>query len=74
MSFCMTKLKFLSEPYMLFRLEKTYTIMLLALYWVLLSFIDPYERFVMLLKSKSRTQHPNMHYYTGGSRKDTPSI
>ena len=33
----------------------------------------PYERFVMLLKSRSRTHHPNMHYsYTGGRRKNIP--
>jgi hypothetical protein len=30
-----------------------------------------YERFVMLLKSRSRTHHPLMHYsYTGGRRKN----
>ena len=32
---------------------------------------DPYETFVMLLKSRSRTHHPNMHYsYTGGEHKN----
>jgi hypothetical protein len=35
----------------------------------------PYERFVMLLKSRSRTHHPRMHYsYTWGRRKNMPSI
>ena len=39
-----------------------------------LSFVklcDPYERFFMLLKSRSRAHHPNMHYsYTQGRRKN----
>jgi hypothetical protein len=35
----------------------------------LLSFVDLYERFVMLLKLRSRTHHPHMFYsYTGGER------
>ena len=35
----------------------------------------PYESFVMLLKSRSHTHHPHMHYsYTGGSRKNMHSI
>ena len=67
----MTKLEFLPEPYMLFRLGKLSHICCLLLHWVLPSFFDPYERFVMLLKSRSRTQHPNMYYsYTGGRRKN----
>jgi hypothetical protein len=33
----------------------------------------PYERFVMLLKSRSRTHHPHMHYsYTGSRRNNMP--
>ena len=37
-----------------------------CLHWVLSNFVDPYERFVMLLKSRSRTHHPHMQYsYTG---------
>ena len=45
--------------------------MLLVLHWVLSSFVDPYERFVMLLKSRSCIHHPNMHYsYTGGRHND----
>ena len=48
--------------------------MLLVLHWVSSSFVDPYERFVMLLKSRSRTHHPHMHYYTGGRHKNMPSI
>ena len=39
------------------RLEKLPHICFLLLHWVLSSFIDPYERFVMLLKSRSRTHH-----------------
>ena len=43
-----------------------------------LSFVklhDPYERFIMLLKSRSRTHHPNMQYsYTGGRRNNMLSI
>ena len=35
------------------------------------SFADPYETFVMLLKSRSRTHRPQMHYsYTGDRRKN----
>ena len=60
---CMTKLEFLPKPYMLFRLKKLPLIyMLLVLHWVLSRFVDPYERFVMLLKSRSCTHHPHMHY------------
>ena len=70
MSSCMTKLEFLTEPYMLLRLGKLPHICCLLLQWVLSSFVDPYERFVMFLKSRSHTHHPNMHYsYTGGRRK-----
>jgi hypothetical protein len=66
MSFCMTKLKFPLEPYMLFMLEKLSHICCLLLHWVLSSFVDPYKRFVILLKSRSCTHHPHMHYsYTG---------
>ena len=70
MSFCMAKLKFPPEPYMLFRLRKLPCICCLLLHWVLWSFVDPYERFVMLLKLRSRTHHPNMHcFYTRVRRK-----
>jgi hypothetical protein len=32
-----------------------------------------YDRFVMLLKSRSRTHHPHMHYfYIGDRRKNMP--
>ena len=57
MSSCMTKLEFPLEPYMLFRLEKLPHISHLLLHWVLSSFVDPNERFVMLLKSRSHTYH-----------------
>ena len=65
------KLEFPPEPYMLFRLGKLPHICYLLLHWVLSSFVDPYERFVMLLKSISRTHHPHLHYsYTGGRHKN----
>jgi hypothetical protein len=71
----MTKLEFLAQPYMLFRLGKLPHICCLLLHYVLSSFVDPYEKFVMLLKSRSRTHHPNMHYsYTRGRLKNMPSI
>ena len=73
MSSCMTKLEFLPEPYMLFRLGKLPHICCLLLHLVLSSFVDPYERFVMLFKSRSRIHHPHMHYsYTRGRRKNMP--
>ena len=73
MSSCMTKLEFPLETYMLFRLGKLPHICYLLLHWVLLSFVDPCERFVMLLKSRSRTHHPHMHYsYTGSWCKNMP--
>ena len=56
-SSCMTKLEFPPEPHMLFRLGKLSHICCLLFHWVLSSFVDPYERFVMLLKSRSRTHH-----------------
>ena len=61
MSSCMTKLEFPLGPYMLFRLGKLPHICCLLLHWVLSSFVDPYERFVMLLKSRSCTHH--IHIY-----------
>ena len=62
----MTKLEFPPEPYMLFRQEKLSHICCMLLHWVLSSFVTLYERFIMLLKSRSHTHHPNMHYsYTG---------
>jgi hypothetical protein len=52
------KLEFLSEPYMILRLGKPFTHIC---YLVCIEFsqalLMPYERFVMLLKSRSRT-HP----------------
>ena len=67
----MTKLEFLPEPYMIFRIGKLSLIHVICFALSLSSFIDPYERFVMLLKSRSRTHHPHMHYsYTGCRRKN----
>jgi hypothetical protein len=70
MSSCMTKLEFPPEPYMLFRLEKFLHICCLLLHWVLSSFVDLYERFALLLKSRSRTLYPHMHcsYNRGRSK------
>ena len=73
---CMTKLEFLPEQNMIFRLRKLpliyaacIALSLVKLCWCL------YESFVMLLKSRSCTHHPHMHYsYTGGRRKNMPSI
>jgi hypothetical protein len=71
MSSCMTKLEFLPEPYMMFRLGKPFThiccLLCIGFSQVLLM---PYERFVMLLKSRSRTHHPHMHYSYTGSRRN----
>ena len=53
MSSCMTKLEFLPEPDMLLRLWKTFTYMLLAFALSFVKLCDPYERFIMLLKSRS---------------------
>ena len=74
MSSCMTKPEFPPDPYMLFRLGKLPLIYAVCFYIEFLScFVDPYERFVMLLKSRSRTHHPHMHYsYTGGRRNNMP--
>jgi hypothetical protein len=71
----MTKLEFPPEPYMLFRLEK-YPLIYAACFFIEFcqALLMPYERFVMLLKSRSRTHHPHMHYsYTGCRRKNMPS-
>jgi hypothetical protein len=76
MSSCMTKLEFLPKPYMMFRIGK------LSLIYVACFCIEfcqallmPYERFVILLKSRSRIHHPHMHYfYTEGRRKTYHSI
>jgi hypothetical protein len=73
MSPCMTKLKFLTEPYMMFRLGKI-SLIHAACFCIEFSkaLLMPYEIFVMLLKSRSRTHHPHMHYsYTRSRRKNT---
>ena len=70
----MTKLELLPEPYMIFRFEKL-PLIYAACFALSLSFVDPYERFVMLVKSRSRVYHPHMHYsYTGGRRNNMLSI
>jgi hypothetical protein len=54
---CMTKFEFPPESYMLFRLGKLSHTCCLLLHWVLSSFVDPYKRFIMLLKSRSCRHH-----------------
>jgi hypothetical protein len=75
MSSYMTKLEFLPEPYMMFRLEKPFShiccLLCIEFSQVLLM---PYERFVMLLKLRSRTHHPHMHYSYTGSRRNNMSF
>jgi hypothetical protein len=68
----MTNLEFLQESYMMFRLEKPFThicyLLCIEFSQVLLMH---YERFVMLLKSRSCIHHPHMHYsYTGSKPND----
>jgi hypothetical protein len=71
----MIKLEFLPEPYMMFRLGN-----LLLIYAAGFSIefsqalLMPYERFVMLLKSRSRTHHPYMHYSYTESRLNNMSF
>jgi hypothetical protein len=49
--------------------------MLLAFVLSFVKIYDPYEKFVMLLKSRSCTHHLNMHYfYTRGRRENMLSI
>jgi hypothetical protein len=71
----MTNLEFLPEPYMIFRLGKPFThICSLLCIEFSQALLMPYERFVMLIKSRSHTHHPHMHYsYTGSRRKHLPS-
>jgi hypothetical protein len=72
MSSCMIKLKFLPQPYIIHRLGKTSTHICCLLYFELShASLMPYERSVMLLKSRSRTHHPHMHYsYIRGRHKN----
>jgi hypothetical protein len=75
MSSCMIKLEFLPKSYMLFRLGKLSFKYCLQLHKVVSSFVELYERFVMLLKSRSHTHCPHMRYpYTRGRRKNMSSI
>ena len=75
MSSYMTKLEFPPELYMIFRLGKHSHICCLFCIKFSQALLMPYERFVMLLKSRSRTHHPHMHYsYTSGRRRNMPSI
>jgi hypothetical protein len=70
----MTKLEFLPEPYMILRLGN-FSLIYVACFYIEFSqaLLMPYERFVMLLKSRSRKHHPHMHYfYTRSRRKNMP--
>jgi hypothetical protein len=61
----MTKLEFLPKPYMIFRLEKLPIIC--CLFCIEFSqALMPYERFVMLLKSRSHTHYPHCTILTLG--------
>ena len=72
----MTKLEFLPEPNMfIFRLGKLSVICYLFCVEFSQALLMPYERFAILLKSRSHTHHSHMHYsYTVGRRKNMPSI
>jgi hypothetical protein len=70
----MTKLEFLPEPYMILRLGNL-PLIYAACFCIEFSqaLLMPYERFVMLLKSRSRTHHPHMLYsYTRGRHRNMP--
>jgi hypothetical protein len=70
----MTKFEFLPEPYMMFRLGKL-SLIHAACFCIEFSqaLLMPYARFVMLLKSRSRTHHSNMYYsYTRGRHRNMP--
>jgi hypothetical protein len=71
----MIKLEFLPKPYIIFRLGILPHICCLLCVEFSQALLMPYKRFVMLLKSRSHTHHPHMHYfYTGGMHKDMLSI
>jgi hypothetical protein len=75
MSSCMTKLEFSPKLYMLFRLKNIHIYVACFCIEFCQALLMPYERLVMLLKSRSRTHHPHMHYsYTWGRHKNMPSI
>jgi hypothetical protein len=70
----MTKLEFLPKPDMIIRLGKL-SLIFAACFCIEFSqaLLIPYERFFMLLKSRSHTHHPHIHYsYTGGRHKNKP--
>jgi hypothetical protein len=76
MSSFMTKLKFLPKPDLIYILDEQKPLLIYAACFAL-SLVKlcciPYERFVMLLKSRSHTHHPHMLYsYTGNRRNHSP--
>jgi hypothetical protein len=58
----MTKLEFLPKPNMIFRIGNLSLICCLLFIEFGQALLMPYEGFVMLLKSRSRTHHPYMHH------------
>ena len=72
--FCMTKLEFLLD-HICYLGQESFDIYAACFALSFVKLCDPYERFVMLLKSRSCTHDPHMHYsYTGGRCKNMPSI
>jgi hypothetical protein len=71
----MIKLELLPKPYMNARLRKPHIITACICTKFSQALLIPYESFVILLKSRSRTHHPHRHYsYTGSRRQNMPSI
>jgi hypothetical protein len=58
----MIKLEFLPKPKMIFRIGNLLLICCLICIEFGQALLMPYEGFVMLLKSRSHTHHPHMHY------------
>jgi hypothetical protein len=68
----MTTLEFLPEPYMILRLGNL-PLIYVACFYIEFSqaLLMPYEKFVMLLKSRTHIHLPHIHYsYTRGRRKN----
>jgi hypothetical protein len=65
----MTKLEFLPKPNMIFKIGNLPLICCLLSIEFSQALLMSYERFVMLLKSRSHTHHPHMHYSCTESRR-----
>jgi hypothetical protein len=73
MSFCLTKLEFL--PRVIYDIYTRKFLLICCLLCIEFGqvLLMPHQRFVMLLKSRSHTHYPHMHYsYTGDRRKNMP--